>query len=690
MMSSNPRLPDLEKRLSNRITPDGSGLALSESESSELLKAFRHGVMVASTIAPRFEAFPTASYALANHLAKQKDPFWPSLETQLLREKHLGPVERRKAREALDLAVQKIGVNAPNRLRVATETNGFHSFKIRALADINKVQAVLSWFGPHPTELRLVFHNENCPWLDPKSAILDLSELKTEGEEIEISLDIPRADMFPGHYEVYAVCAESGTVVQTRSGRTALTGVAIGTDDDLKAALEGLGENAAKFIEMLDTAPHMSRERKQLMRQAIVKYALEVEDFSLLGQSFQSCSTAPQDARSARLFRILKSIFRRIDIQSRLVEWAEQDEKRIALLAEHCLPSIALPNSARAFCQGRGLAWYGAGQKTASLIMLKDSTLKAEERLERFGPLLDAWCDKDVGDNDRIQIHVNNCDYLLVVESNEEGESIRGMLTTFDGDDVEVELRPLGGNEYNLVPELARRALFTCECGTLVTDLRECPGAKKSKTKEGKPISVYSPVTARIKKPRTQPAASLLLEGVTDARRLALATSRRVSSTESDQDIVRMLLDFNGQYTDQAAYGQGMLEWAIPLANADDNWKKKLWAIDREAKVFKEAASAIQKKMLDRCPQLAVHLLEDYQRLYRQSRVKPAALALEKAVLDVAITARCIAREDIALLPDDIIETLARVEDLINEICPALLRWFAILADLIINEGQDI
>jgi hypothetical protein len=687
IMTSNPRLPDIEKRLQNRLTPDGSGLALSDSESSELLQAFRHGVMVTSTVAPRFEAFPTASYALAHHLAKQETPFWPSLESQLLRKQQLNPAERHQAREALDLAVQKIGLRAPVRLRLATETNGLHSFKIRPQAAPNKVQCLVKWFGPHPNKLPLVFKNDSCPWLAPEEAILDLSELKSEGEDFEIMVDIP--ELFPGHYEVYALCSESGIVVQDRNNRTALTPIAIGTDDDLSGALEALGPQALEFVSVLDSIPRKSRERSQLLKQALTKYAIESADFTLLGQSFQSCSKGPPGSRSARLFRLLKGIFRRSDLQTKLLDWADQDSARIALLAEHSLPSITLPHDSQSHCKNRAQEWFQSGQRAAAQVLLGDSSCSLEERVLCFGPLLEAWADKDMSDNDRIQIRVNGRDYLLVVENQEDDGTIRGMLTTFDGDEVETVLKPLGVNEFNLVPELSRRMLFTCECGTLVADLRECPGTSKSKTKEGKPVSPYSPVTAQIKKPRSRPQASRLMAGITEARQLALATSRRISSTESDQDVVRMLLDFEGQYTDQAAYGRAMLEWAIPLASAGDQWKKKLWAIDREAKTFKQTASDLQKRSLSLIPRAAVHLLEDYQQLYQQSRVRPAPLALEKAVLDVAITARCVARQPVTELPDDIIDTLARVEDLINEICPSLLRWFCSIVDLILDEGSQ-
>lgn len=682
-MSSHSRLPDLEKRLQNRLSPDGAGLSLSDDESHELLQAFRKGAMVASTVAPRFEAFPTASYALAKHLANQDEPFWPTLETKLLGRQHFGPDDRRKAREALDQAVQKFGIHVPNRLRLATETNGLHSFKIRHQG-ANKIQVILSWFGPYPSDLKLVLANDNCPWLKPEQALLDLSTLKQEGEEVEIDVELP--ELAPGHYQVHAVCGASGSVILNRKSKTAFASFAIGTEEEVTEAVEKLDAPAKEFFTLLDTEDYKSKDRKQLMRQSLVRFVHSNDDISVLGECFQSCANAPTGSRGSRLFKALNFVFRRLDAQTKLVAWAKDDEARIRVLAEHSLPSITLPKNCAELCEGKGQAWYQSGQKTAALIVLGDRTLSVEDKTVCFGPMVESWGDKELGDSDRIRIEVNGREYVLVVEGQEE-EVVSGLLTTFDGDDIEVELKPLGGGEYNLVPELARRQLFTCECGTLVTDLRECPGAKDSKTKEGKPVSIYSPVTARIKKPRSRPASSLFIEGTGDARRLALATSRRVSSTESDQDIVRMLLDFAGPYTDQAAYGQAMLEWAIPLASADDNWKKMLWAIDREAKTFKQAASDLSKRALERIPTQAAHLLEDYQRLYLQRKIQPAPLALERAVLDVAVTARCVARQDVADLPEDIIETLARIEDLVNEICPALLRWFSNIVELILDDG---
>ena len=82
-------------------------------------------------------------------------------------------------------------------------------------------------------------------------------------------------------------------------------------------------------------------------------------------------------------------------------------------------------------------------------------------------------------------------------------------------------------------------------------------------------------------------------------------------------------------------------------------------------------------------------LLERYTGQYLRTKAQPAPLVLERAVLQVAVTAGAFAKLADEI-PDDLIENMARVEGIVADICPALLRWFALVAELILSDGGEI
>lgn len=671
-------LSELEKDLLQRIGPDLPPLTLTDSEKHQLIEAFGRGVMAPAMITMRFEAFPSAAFALAKQASAQDSPFWPTLEKWLLGGRRMKVKERRRARAALDSALQNLAAPAPQAMRQAVEAHGLHSFQVKPTKESQKVRCLATWFGPKPESLSLVFSSLSCPWQACVEAKLPVSDLAVSPDESEIFVELSEG-LPPGHYEVIVRNPRVGSYVTNRDEKTAVAAFSVGTDDDFSADLEQQGTLAKALAHELQSKP-----RGRALKELLAKYTDSAEGVKLLGDMLLHGWGFAPSTRRLHTVRVLREVLRRRDRQQRVLDWAGSDGARVEILAKADVLSQSLPQQLERL--GDTIEAWRHNARAHAGVMSLQAALSGAHKIQAtdFAPAYEKWSDADLADAKILNIVVRGHDYRIRVEIHSDTE-ISGMLTTADEEEVEVLLE-LRDGEWFLFPELAKRSLMICACGPMVTDVREC--AKfGGKNKKASPVTKHRPIEARLRLPRQRPKAKDLLEGVSDARRLALACSRRMAASAADQVVIQQLLAFEGSFLDPAAYGQAMLEWSLRLACADDDWKKNLWAIDRECQAFADSVSSLRDEARAGLPPDVSVLLEDWLRLYGAKQGKPAPFALERAVLGFASNVRLLARLPDEKVPEDILDTMQRLETLILKVCPRLLRWFATMSELLLSDG---
>lgn len=668
-----PRLPELEERLGARLESEGAGFALDEEARAEVLAGLRRGLVAASGLAARLSAFPALAWSLVLAL-EDREAFWPALEGALLGGRPLDFAGRLAAAAAVREAARRWGIEGEGRRALMAQAHGFHALRLRPGTDARRLRCEASWFGPRPSSLTLALWSESRPWAPPLCVALDPAALGRDGDDGEQEL-VLAAPLVAGGYEAWVRIDALGSAALDREDGPALAAVSIGVDDDLLAAVADEGPPRLALLKAL-----RGGDRKRL-RADFAAFAATPGAPALFAEVLRAAGDAPARTAARAASQAALVALRQPACQRPLLDWAASDARRIALLGAHHLPSSALAPADAQAAQGEG--WESA--------MLAFYRGDATEFRARFGALVEAWGERPPAPNEKVMVRLESGgrDYDLAAEVQDE-TGLKGFLTAGDEEEIEVVMVREDDGGWVLFPELARVRLYRCRCGVLVGDLREEHGHVGSRSsKQGSPITRATPARVVLRRRRAAPKVSRLLDGVLEARRLALASSRRLQESAPDRAALQALLDFDGPRTDPAAYGRAMLEWALPLATADEVWKQRLWTIDRESRGLDEALAELRQRGLGRCPRESLALLEDYQDAYRSGSEKPAAVALEKAVLSAAVNARALARVPSEAVPADLAQAFARLESLIHRVCPALLSWFVTLVELILTEGRN-
>lgn len=647
---------------------DGLEADLARGEGQDrVLTSLADGLITTWQLSEAFSTRPSLCCAFVEALASSTQGFWPAFDEAFAHLRPASPELRKRLQAVVSEAAKQKGRDL-DPIFAGLSPLSISRFDLVLGAEI---ELFLSLAAPSTRAAALVFSSLQRPWEPIRSLSIDLSKSHQK-------LSRP-SGLRDGPYEAWIEDRALGLIGGDEQGQERLIEVqAKGAADSSGAAANAGAALSEAWREFSEASLRTARRKIFQQAQASEAGCGMVLDFLRRSES------APRASKLMQFRALAADALRHGALAGALLRWAGADRERLVFLRRQALPSwsAAAPLELES---GALPLWRELLPERAALLALS-SPAAPIDALRDFGELTELWRD-GVGQTRRISVHLLGKDYSILVQSRE-GGVIKGMMTAADDEEIEVIIEPAGEADeekkrkgrgdggQRLYPELARRILLLSDDG-LVTEARRAL-----------PVNRQNPVYVELKVPKTRPRAEDVGAFMGDGRELALKASRR-NLREGDRDDVEAAGGFAGGALESEAYSRAMLEWALVLPEADEAWKQRLWAIDRESKSLLQAGAKAQERGLEKANRGAAQLASELVRSMALGRANPAPLALEKALIQLALMLRAFARHPETAQDGELRLEVARLEGLSASVGARLLGTYCVLIELILQDGVE-